>query len=79
MIVDASWPSFDESKIKTNTVEIAVQINGVVRFKVSHEAEISADDLKAQVLADDRLKPYVDGKEIKKTIIIPGRIANIVV
>ena len=79
MIVDASWPSFDESKIKTNTVEIAVQINGVVRFKVSHEADISADDLKAQVLADDRLKPYVDSKEIKKTIIIPGRIANIVV
>jgi len=79
MIVDASWPTYDESKIKTSTVEIAVQVCGKVKFILAHETGISAEDLTAQVLADERLKPYIDGKEIKKTIIVPGRIANIVV
>ena len=79
MIVDASWPTYDESKIKTNTIEIAVQVCGKVKFILAHEVGISAEDLTAQVLADERLKPFIDGKEIKKTIIVPGRIANIVV
>ncbi len=79
MIVDASWPTYDESKIKTNTVEIAVQVCGKVKFILAHEVGISAEDLTKQVLADERLKPFIDGKEIKKTIIVPGRIANIVV
>ncbi len=79
MIVDATWPTYDESKIKTNTVEIAVQVCGKVKFILAHEVGISAEDLTKQVLADERLKPFIDGKEIKKTIIVPGRIANIVV
>ena len=79
MIVDAAWPTYDESKIKTNTVEIAVQVCGKVKFILAHEVGISAEDLTKQVLADERLKPFIDGKEIKKTIIVPGRIANIVV
>ena len=79
MIVDATWPTYDESKIKTNTVEIAVQVCGKVKFILAHESGISAEDLTKQVLADERLKPFIDGKEIKKTIIVPGRIANIVV
>ncbi len=79
MVVDQVWPQYDESKIKTNTVEIAVQVGGKVRFTISHLAESTADEIKEQVLNDERLKPYIDGKEIKKAIIIPGRIANIVV
>ncbi len=79
MIVNASWPTYDEAKIKTNTVEIAVQVCGKVKFILAHEVGISAEDLTKQVLADERLKPFIDGKEIKKTIIVPGRIANIVV
>ena len=66
-------------KIKTNTIEIAVQVCGKVKFILAHEVGISAEDLTAKVLADERLKPFIDGKEIKKTIIVPGRIANIVV
>ena len=79
MIVDDCWPSFDEAKIKTNTVEIAVQVGGKVRFTISHNVDATTDQVKEQVLNDERLKPYINGKEIKKAIIIPGRIANIVV
>ena len=78
MIVEQNWPKYDESKIKTNTVEIPVQICGKTRFTVNHAAEATVDEVKEIVLSDERLKPYIDGKEIKKAIIIPGRIANIV-
>ena len=79
MIVDQKWPEYDEGKIKTSSVEIAVQVGGKVRFKISHNTNASAEEVKSQVLNDERLVPYVQGKEIKKAIIIPGKIANIVV
>ena len=79
MIDSASWPEYDEGKIKTDTVKIAVQVGGKVRFIIEHKSDATADEVKEQVLNDERLKPYVDGKEIKKSIIIPGKIANIVV
>ena len=79
MIVSESWPSFDDSKIKEATVEIAVQVSGKVRFTVVHSSDASMEEVKKQVLEDERLVKYIDGKEIKKVIIIPGKIANIVV
>ena len=79
MIVDQVWPKYDETKIQTSTVEIAVQVGGKVRFTIAHGVDATADEVKEQVLNDERLKPYIEGKEIKKVIIIPGRIANIVV
>ena len=79
MIVDQEWPKYDEAKMQTSTVEIAVQVGGKVRFTIAHNTSATADEVKEQVLNDERLKPYVEGKEIKKLVIIPGRIANIVV
>ena len=79
MIVEQKWPKYDESKIQTSTIEIAVQVGGKVRFTIAHNVDATAEQVKEQVLNDERLKPYIDGKEIKKCIIIPGRIANIVV
>ena len=73
-----SWPTYDEDKTKTEQVEIAVQINGSVKFKVVHNADASKEQIEQKVLADDRLKQYTLDKQIKKIIIIPGRIANIV-
>ena len=79
MIVNQNWPKYDEAKLQTSAVEIAVQVGGKVRFTIAHSTSATADEVKEQVLNDERLKPYVEGKEIKKMVIIPGRIANIVV
>ena len=79
MLVEQKWPEYDQDKIKTSTVEIAVQVGGKVRFTINHNTNASVEEVKEQVLNDERLKPYIDGKEVKKAIIIPGRIANIVV
>ena len=79
MLVYSSWPKYDDDKIKEDSVEIAVQICGKVKFTISHNVSASQEDVRKIVLEDERIKPYIDGKEIKKSIIIPGKIANIVV
>ena len=56
-----------------------MQINGVVRFKVMHEIDASKEQIENLVMQDEKLQQYVNGKEIKKIIVIPGRIVNIVV
>ncbi|WP_027208701.1 leucine--tRNA ligase [Butyrivibrio hungatei] len=72
-----SWPEFDEAKTVTNTVEIAVQING----KVKATLNISKDDPKDEVIAKGKelIADKLEGKTIVKEIYVPGRIVNIVV
>ncbi|MEE3470544.1 MAG: leucine--tRNA ligase [Butyrivibrio hungatei] len=72
-----SWPEFDESKTVTNTVEIAVQING----KVKATLNINKEDPKDEVIAKGKelIADKLEGKTIVKEIYVPGRIVNIVV
>lgn len=78
-IFNQSWPKWDEKALIKDVVEIAVQINGVVRSKA--EVPSSADDKEVQdiALADEKLQPFLEGKEIKKVIIVKNRLVNIVV
>lgn len=76
---ESVWPKADEAKLVAKTVEIAVQVNGAVRFKLTHAVDMAKEDIERLVLADERLVPYTNGKEIKRVVIVPGRIANIVV
>ncbi|MFC7364464.1 MULTISPECIES: leucine--tRNA ligase [Bhargavaea] len=73
-----SWPTYDESKLVDDEVEIAVQINGKVRSKVVVPADVTKEDLEAAALAEPRVKELTEGKDIKKVIAIPGRLVNIV-
>src|SRR5699024_955303 len=78
-IVYADWPSYDESKIVDETVEIAVQINGKVRARIDVLKKSSKEELEQIALGDEKVKSFLEGKEIKKVIVIPGRLVNIVV
>ena len=75
-VYQQSWPEFDEAKTVTNTVEIAVQING----KVKATLNISKDDPKDEVIAKGKelIADKLEGKTIVKEIYVPGRIVNIV-
>ena len=76
-VYQQKWPEFDEAKTVTNTVEIAVQING----KVKATLNINKDDPKDEVIAKGKelIADKLDGKNIVKEIYVPGRIVNIVV
>ncbi len=75
----SEWPAWDESKTIDSTVEIAVQVSGKLKFTKEIPADTSKDDAIALVKADERMKPFLEGKTIVKEISVPGKIVNIVV
>lgn len=75
----ASWPTHDEELAKDSEVTIAVQVNGKLRDTISVAADSDEEAIKSLALESVRVKPYTDDKEIKKVIVIPGRLVNIVV
>jgi leucyl-tRNA synthetase len=77
-IVASGWPSFDEAVARAQAVVIPVQVNGKVRARLSVPADISEDDLRARALADPHVTKYLEGKSVKKTVVVNGRLVSIV-
>jgi len=73
------WPQYDEAKTKEDTLEIPVQIKGKLRSLITVPADISKDDLEAAAKADPKIASILEGKEIVKAIVVPGRMVNFVV
>ena len=78
-VFDAQWPKWDESKMKDSEITMPVQFCGKTRFTMQVPADASKDDVEKLALADERTAKYTDGKQIIKTIVVPGKIINIVV
>ncbi|MBQ9236382.1 MAG: leucine--tRNA ligase [Prevotella sp.] len=78
-VFDAQWPAWDESKMKDSEITMPVQFSGKTRFTMQVPADASKDDVEKLALADERTARYTDGKQIIKTIVVPGKIINIVV
>ncbi|KRO01761.1 leucyl-tRNA synthetase [Lancefieldella rimae] len=70
------WPIFDEAQAKSNTIEIAVQIKGKVRARIMVDADASEDELSHA--AQQAVAQQLEGREIRKVIVVPGRLVNIV-
>jgi leucyl-tRNA synthetase len=73
------WPKFDPALTQPETTEVPVQINGKLRGKVSVPANIDQATLQAIALADPRIRALIEGKQILKVIVVPGKLVNIVV
>ncbi len=78
-VFDAQWPKWDEGKMKDSEITMPVQFSGKTRFTMQVPADASKDDVEKLALADERTAKYTDGKQIIKTIVVPGKIINIVV
>ena len=78
-IFNSNWPEYDKSKIIDETVELAVQINGKVRFKITVNSDSTEEEIKEKVKNDERLQDYTSVDNIKKIIVIKSRIVNIVI
>jgi len=75
----APWPKFDEALTKESQIEVPLQINGKLRAKVVVPAGCSEADLEAAARGHDRLLELLDGKQIVKVVVVPGRMVNFVV
>lgn len=73
------WPTWDESKLVEDEIEIVVQIKGKVRAKLMVAKDLSREKLQEVALADEKVKAEIDGKEIVKVIAVPNKLVNIVV
>ena len=74
-----SWPSYDEDKLSFDSFEMPVQINGKVRAKVLMSKEANKEDALKAAREDKNIKSYIEAKEVKKIIYVPGKILNIVI
>ena len=73
------WPIADSSALEQETFELVVQVNGKVRDRFEVDVDLSEEELIARALASERVQAYVDGANVRKTIVVPRKLVNIVV
>ena len=77
-VEDTTWPVADPKAMVEDEKLIVVQVNGKVRAKITVPADLAEDDVKAQALAHENVTKFTDGKTLRKVIVIPGKLVNIV-
>jgi leucyl-tRNA synthetase len=78
-IWDAPWPQADARFLTADKVELAVQVNGKVRGRVVVPREAPEDVVRARALAEPRVAEHVQGKQMVKFVVVPGRLVSVVV
>ena len=73
-----AWPTYDESFLVENEIEIVVQVNGKLRGKFTISASANEEEIKAQALTIPAVQAQIEGKEVKKIIVVKGKVVNIV-
>ena len=79
MVIDTPWPTADESLLTEDSVTIAVQVNGKVRATITLPQNADKDLTEKTALAHENIKKALDGKDIRKVIVVPNRIVNVVI
>ena len=77
-IVDKKWPEAEKNLLEDDTLNIAIQINGKLRSEIEINKNTSKEEVKSTALLDDKVKKYLEDKEVRKIIYVPGKILNIV-
>ena len=77
-VIDAAWPGHDESALVKDSIQIVVQVNGKLRAKLDVAADISREAMEAAARADANVQKFTDGLTVRKVIVVPGKLVNIV-
>ncbi len=78
-LIDAAWPKSDPEALEQNEIEMVVQVNGKLRSKITVAKTADQKQIEALAMADEKIQQHIEGKTVRKTIVIPGRLVNIVV
>ena len=78
-VCDAQWPQCNEEYLKEDSIKYTISFNGKARFTMDFAPEAAREEVEAAVLANEQTQKYIDGKSIKKVIVVPKKIVNIVV
>ena len=77
-VCDAAWPAFDESYLKEDSVTMSVSFNGKTRFTLDFPADAPREEVEQAVMASEQTAKYLEGMQVVKVIVVPGKIVNIV-
>ena len=78
-VLTASWPNYREDALTKDELEIVIQVNGKLRSRFTVPADADEETIKETALADERVRKFIDGKTIRKVIVVKGKLVNIVV
>jgi len=78
-VVNVAWPKVDERALVQDKMELMVQVNGKLRSKLSVAVDLAKDAVEKLALEDETVQKFTEGKEVRKVIVVPGRLVNIVV
>jgi leucyl-tRNA synthetase len=78
-VIDAAWPVADEKARQSDSITLVVQVNGKLRARISVPADASKDAAEEAALTDDNVQRFIEGKAIRKVIVVPGKLINVVV
>ena len=79
LLCDAMWPAVDKAALVQDEIEMVVQVNGKLRAKIPVAADASQADIEALALADENVQRFTAEQTIRKVIVVPGRLVNVVV
>ncbi|MBF8732286.1 leucine--tRNA ligase [Pseudomonas guariconensis] len=77
-VIDATWPSVDESALVQDSITLVVQVNGKLRGQVEMPASASREEIEAAARSNENVLRFIDGLTIRKVIVVPGKLVNIV-
>ncbi|QEA40365.1 leucine--tRNA ligase [Pistricoccus aurantiacus] len=78
-VIDAPWPRLDESALTRDTLELVVQVNGKLRARLEVSADASKQAIESRALEVENVQRHLEGKTVRKVIVVPGKLVNIVV
>jgi len=78
-VVSASWPEVDTTALEQDTLELVLQVNGKLRSKMKVSVNASKDEIEAMALSDEHIKRFIEDQPVKKVIVVPKKLVNIVV
>jgi leucyl-tRNA synthetase len=73
-----TWPVADAAALEREAVQVVVQVDGRVRTRLVVPPEIAEDRLRTEALADEKVRPWLEAREIARVVVVPGRLVNIV-
>ena len=73
------WPGYNENLIRTEEITLVIQVNGKLRDRIEAPADITEETARELALASEKVRPHVEGKQIRKAVYVPGRLVNLVV
>ncbi len=78
-LIDTPWPKVDETALVRDSINMAVQVNGKVRAQIQVAVNAAQKDIEAAALADANVQKFTEGKQVKKVVVVPGKLVSVVV